>query len=302
MSLAERFGLTGKVALVTGARRGLGRAIAWPSPTPGADIVGLGPNPMPETAEAIAAAGRRFAEVTVDLGAAPDIEAAIAEASACFGRTDILVNNAGIIRRADLLDYSEADWDAVMNVNLKSLFFLSQATARRMIEGRAAGRIINIASLLAFQGGVRIPAYTAAKHGSRRPDARARQRACPAQHHRQRHRAGLHGDRQHRGAPERPRALGAAARRGFQWGASARPTRSPPPFSSSLRPPRPTSPAASSPSTAAGWRAERRRAVGTSPLAAGWARPHMLALESVDFGTGLPDSLVSTPAATGRAT
>ena len=164
MSLAERFGLAGKVALVTGARRGLGRAIALALADAGADIVGLGPNPMPETAEAIAAAGRRFAEVTVDLGAAPDIEAAIAEASACFGRTDILVNNAGIIRRADLLDYSEADWDAVMNVNLKSLFFLSQATARRMIEGRAAGRIINIASLLAFQGGVRIPAYTAAKH------------------------------------------------------------------------------------------------------------------------------------------
>ena len=164
MSIAERFGLNGKVALVTGARRGLGRAIAVALADAGADIVGLGANPMPDTAAAVAARGRRFAEVTVDLGAAPDLEETAAEAHDRFGRIDILVNNAGIIRRADLLDYSEADWDAVMDVNLKSLFFLSQAAARRMIEGRAAGRIINIASLLAFQGGVRVPAYTAAKH------------------------------------------------------------------------------------------------------------------------------------------
>ncbi len=164
MSLAERFGLAGKVALVTGARRGLGRAIAVALADAGADIVGLGPNPMPDTAAAVSETGRRFVEVTVDLGAAPDLEEAVAEAHNRFGRIDILVNNAGIIRRADLLDYSEADWDAVMNVNLKSLFFLSQAAARRMIDGRAAGRIINIASLLAFQGGIRIPAYAAAKH------------------------------------------------------------------------------------------------------------------------------------------
>jgi 2-deoxy-D-gluconate 3-dehydrogenase len=164
MSLAERFALTGKVALVTGARRGLGRAMAMALADAGADIVGLGPNPMPETAEAVEAAGRRFAEVMVDLGAEPDIDAAVAEASDRFGRIDILVNNAGIIRRADLLDYSEADWDAVMDINLKSLFFLSQAVARHMIAGRSPGRIVNIASLLSFQGGIRVPAYTATKH------------------------------------------------------------------------------------------------------------------------------------------
>jgi 2-deoxy-D-gluconate 3-dehydrogenase len=164
MDLADRFGLTGRTALVTGARRGLGRAIAVALAEAGADIVGLGPNPMATTAAAVAATGRRFAELRVDLGAAPDLDAAVAEATAAFGRLDILVNNAGIIRRADLLDYSEADWDAVMDVNVKSLFFLSQAAARQMILGRVAGRIINIASLLSFQGGIRIPAYTAAKH------------------------------------------------------------------------------------------------------------------------------------------
>jgi 2-deoxy-D-gluconate 3-dehydrogenase len=119
---------------------------------------------MPETAEAVAATGRRFAEVMVDLGEDPDIDSAVAEASDRFGRIDILVNNAGIIRRADLLDYSEADWDAVMEINLKSLFFLSQAAARHMVAGRSPGRIINIGSLLSFQGGIRIPAYTASKH------------------------------------------------------------------------------------------------------------------------------------------
>ncbi len=164
MSLAERFALTGKVALVTGARRGLGRAMALALAGAGADIVGLGPNPMPETAEAVEVTGRRFAEVMVDLGNDPDIDSAVAEASDRFGRIDILVNNAGIIRRADLLDYSEADWDAVMDVNLKSLFFLSQSVARHMIAGRGPGRIVNIASLLSFQGGIRVPAYTAAKH------------------------------------------------------------------------------------------------------------------------------------------
>jgi 2-deoxy-D-gluconate 3-dehydrogenase len=164
MSLERRFGLAGKVALVTGARRGLGRAIAAALAEAGADIVGLGPNPMPETAATVAAAGRRFAELRVDLGAAPDCDEAVAEAGDRFGQLDILVNNAGIIRRADLLDYGEADWDAVMEVNVKSLFFLSQAAARHMIAGRVPGRIVNIASLLSFQGGIRVPAYTAAKH------------------------------------------------------------------------------------------------------------------------------------------
>ena len=166
MALADHFGLTGRVALVTGARRGLGRAIAVALAEAGADIVGMGPNPMPETAEAVTATGRQFAEVRLDLADGAEIEAAVAEASDRFGRLDILVNNAGIIRRADLLDWSEADWDAVMDVNVRSLFFLSQAAARHMIAGRMPGRIINVASLLSFQGGIRVPAYTASKPGA----------------------------------------------------------------------------------------------------------------------------------------
>ncbi len=164
MSLAAHFGLNGKVALVTGARRGLGRAIAVALAEAGADVVGLGPNPMPETAAAVAETGRHFAEVLLDLADGAEIDAAVAEAHDRFGRLDILVNNAGIIRRADLLDYSEADWDAVMDVNVRSLFLLSQAAARHMIAARMPGRIINIGSLLSFQGGIRIPAYTASKH------------------------------------------------------------------------------------------------------------------------------------------
>lgn len=164
MSLAAHFGLDGKVALVTGARRGLGRAIAVALAEAGADVVGLGPNPMPETAEAVAATGRRFAEMRLDLADGAEIEAAVAEAHDRFGRLDILVNNAGIIRRADLLDYAEEDWDAVMEVNVRSLFLLSQAAARHMIGARMPGRIINVGSLLSFQGGIRVPAYTASKH------------------------------------------------------------------------------------------------------------------------------------------
>jgi len=159
------FDLAGKTALVTGARRGLGRAMAVALAGAGADIVGLGANPMPETADAVAEAGTRFAELRCDLAKQHDFDRVVADAAAPFGRIDILVNNAGIIRRADLADYSEADWDAVMQVNLKSLFFLSQAVARHMIAGGIAGRIVNVASLLSFQGGVRVPAYVAAKHG-----------------------------------------------------------------------------------------------------------------------------------------
>ncbi|MBN9023287.1 MAG: 2-dehydro-3-deoxy-D-gluconate 5-dehydrogenase KduD [Rhizobiales bacterium] len=164
MSLAAHFGLGGKVALVTGARRGLGRAIAVALAEAGADVVGLGPNPMPETADAVAATGRSFAEIRLDLAESAEIDAAVSEAHDRFGRLDILVNNAGIIRRADLLDYEEADWDAVMDVNVRSLFLLSQAAARLMIAARMPGRIINVGSLLSFQGGIRVPAYTASKH------------------------------------------------------------------------------------------------------------------------------------------
>jgi 2-deoxy-D-gluconate 3-dehydrogenase len=165
VAAATLFALTGKTALVTGARRGLGQAIAGAFAESGADVVGLGANPMPETAKAVGVAGRRFAEVKCDLGEVHDFDQVVAEAEEHFGRLDILVNNAGIIRRADLLDYGSADWDAVMQVNLKNLFFLSQAVARSMVAAGVPGRIVNVGSLLSFQGGIRVPAYVAAKHG-----------------------------------------------------------------------------------------------------------------------------------------
>ena len=159
------FDLTGQVALVTGARTGLGRAMAEALADAGADIVGLGSRPMPDTAASIAAGGRRFVEIVRDLDEPQDFRALVAGILADTGRIDILVNNAGIIHRAELLDFTPEDWDAVMNINLKSAFFLSQAVAAQMIDAKHLGRIINIASILSFQGGIRVPAYTASKHG-----------------------------------------------------------------------------------------------------------------------------------------
>ncbi len=159
------FDLSGKVALVTGARTGLGRGMALALADAEADIVALGSSPMPETADRVRRAGRRFLALEVDLSKRFDAKAVIAEAAGAFGGIDILVNNAGIIRRADLLEYSETDWDDVIDVNLKAAFLLSQAVARHMVETKRKGRIVNIASMLTFQGGIRVPAYSASKHG-----------------------------------------------------------------------------------------------------------------------------------------
>jgi 2-deoxy-D-gluconate 3-dehydrogenase len=120
---------------------------------------------MDETARLCAAAGTGFRAVQADLATLEPIGRIVSESLEAGGRIDILVNNAGIIRRADALDFAEADWDAVMNVNLKSAFFLSQAAARTMLADGKGGKIINIASLLSFQGGIRIPSYTASKSG-----------------------------------------------------------------------------------------------------------------------------------------
>ena len=155
------FDLTGKVALVTGARTGLGRAMAEALADAGADIVGLGSRPMPDTAASIEGRGRRFVEIVCDLEQEQDFRAVVTE----IGRIDILVNNAGIIHRGALLDFTPEDWDRVMSVNLRSVFFLSQAAAAAMIDRKIAGRIVNVASILSFQGGIRVPAYTASKHG-----------------------------------------------------------------------------------------------------------------------------------------
>ena len=157
------FDLSGKVALVTGANTGIGRAIALALAGAGADVALAGRTLAYETDEQIEAMGRRAmlieADVAEDGAAHGMVEATIGT----LGGLDILVNNAGIIRRADTLDYSAEDWDAVIDVNLTSLFFLCQEAGRQMIA-RGRGKIINIASLLSFQGGIRVPAYTASKH------------------------------------------------------------------------------------------------------------------------------------------
>jgi 2-dehydro-3-deoxy-D-gluconate 5-dehydrogenase len=162
--VSNPFDLTGRTALVTGANTGLGQAIAVAMARAGAGIVAVGRSPMDETEAAIRATGRPFKAVQADLGTIAPIARVVEEASD-LGRIDVLVNNAGLIRRADAIDFTEADWDAVMDVNLKSAFFLSQAVARRMLADSRGGKIINVASLLSFQGGIRVPSYTASKSG-----------------------------------------------------------------------------------------------------------------------------------------
>jgi len=151
------------VAAVTGANTGLGRAIAEALAGAGADVALVGRSDPAETLAAIRALGRRATWVNADLGAKPDYARIITGITGELGGLHILVNNAGIIRRANAIDFTEADWDAVLDVNLKAVFFLSQAAARHMIP-QGGGKIINIASVLSFQGGIRVPAYTASKH------------------------------------------------------------------------------------------------------------------------------------------
>jgi 2-deoxy-D-gluconate 3-dehydrogenase len=161
---ASPFDLAGKTALVTGANTGIGQAIAVALAEAGVDVAVAGRSEPTETLAAIQATGRKAVNISADFGSIEPVGRVVDEALAGLGRLDILVNNAGIIRRADLLDFGEADWDAVIDTNLKTLFFLSQAAARHMAH-RGSGKIINIASLLTFQGGVRVPSYAAAKSG-----------------------------------------------------------------------------------------------------------------------------------------
>jgi 2-deoxy-D-gluconate 3-dehydrogenase len=158
------FDLSGRVALVTGANTGLGQAIAIALAEAGADIVVAGRSDPSDTAARVRAAGRRFHALQIDMAQAGQVGALVDQTIAAFGRLDILVNNAGIIRRDDAADVTEADWDAVVDTNLKSVFFLSQAAARHMLAN-GGGKIVNIASLLSFQGGIRVPAYAASKSG-----------------------------------------------------------------------------------------------------------------------------------------
>ncbi|MHB1453878.1 MAG: 2-dehydro-3-deoxy-D-gluconate 5-dehydrogenase KduD [Saccharofermentanales bacterium] len=163
--ILEKFELTGKTAIVTGASTGLGKGISLGLAEAGADIVGVDYVAMDETREEILALGRRFKGIIADLTSTGPIEEIISETISEFGRLDILVNNAGIIRRNDAIDFSEKDWDDVLGINLKTVFFFSKAAAKEFVKQGREGKIINIASMLSFQGGIRVPSYTASKSG-----------------------------------------------------------------------------------------------------------------------------------------
>jgi 2-deoxy-D-gluconate 3-dehydrogenase len=162
--MTNLFDLTGRVAIVTGANTGIGQGIAVALAQAGADVALVGRSSADETADLVRAAGRRAALIGADLSTIAPVKDVVAQTLSELGGLDILVNNAGIIRRADAVDFSEEDWDSVIDTNLKSVFFLSQAAGRHMIaQGR--GKIVNIASMLSFQGGIRVPSYTASKSG-----------------------------------------------------------------------------------------------------------------------------------------
>jgi 2-deoxy-D-gluconate 3-dehydrogenase len=161
--VSNAFSLAGKTVVVTGANTGIGQGIAVACAAAGAYVIGIGRSSMDETAELIAAG--RFTVVAADLSDIARVKALIGELWSAHGPLDGLVNNAGIIRRADAVEHSEADWDAVLDVNLKSLFLLCQGFGREVIGAGRRGKIVNVASLLSFQGGIRVAAYTASKHG-----------------------------------------------------------------------------------------------------------------------------------------
>ncbi|MGG5839097.1 2-dehydro-3-deoxy-D-gluconate 5-dehydrogenase KduD [Huaxiibacter chinensis] len=163
--ILDAFNLTGKVAIVTGCDTGLGQGMTLGLAQAGCDIVGVNRKIPEETAARVTALGRRFMAIQADLSQQACIQDIVTKTVAEMGRIDILVNNAGTIRREDALTFSEKNWDDVINLNLKSVFFLSQAVARQFIAQGEGGKIINIASMLSFQGGIRVPSYTASKSG-----------------------------------------------------------------------------------------------------------------------------------------
>ena len=163
--ILDKFNLDGKVAIVTGASRGLGQGMAVALAEAGADIVGVGVSDSSATGAAVEATGRRYLAIKADLTSTDCVNDIVAQTRSAFGHIDILVNNAGTIKRNDLLDFTEEDWDTVMDLNLKTLFFLSQAVAREFVDQGNGGRIINIASMLSYQGGIRVASYTSSKSG-----------------------------------------------------------------------------------------------------------------------------------------
>jgi 2-deoxy-D-gluconate 3-dehydrogenase len=167
MSILDKFSLKGKVAIVTGTSTGLGQGMALGLADAGCDIVGIDYVLQPETKKMIEDMGRKYLSLQADLIKIDKqgLNELVLQAVTHFNKIDILVNNAGIIRREDSLNFSEKDWDDVMDINLKTVFFLSQQVANQFVKQQTGGKIINIASMLSFQGGIRVPSYTASKSG-----------------------------------------------------------------------------------------------------------------------------------------
>ena len=161
--ILDKFKLDGKIAIVTGAARGLGQGLALAMAEAGADVALVDVLDMGDTQKQIKKLKRRCIAVTADLSKKESADVIVKETVGQLGGIDILFNNAGIIRRAPLVDFTEKDWDDVMNINIRGVFFLSQAVARVMIKQGRGGKIVNTASLLSFQGGIRVPSYTASK-------------------------------------------------------------------------------------------------------------------------------------------
>ncbi|MES2995569.1 MAG: 2-dehydro-3-deoxy-D-gluconate 5-dehydrogenase KduD [Verrucomicrobiota bacterium] len=161
--ILDSFSLAGKTAIVTGASRGLGQAMAIGLAEAGANIIAVSSTPADETAAAVRALGGECSVEVCDLGDRAAVKALMPSIIAAGKQPDILVNCAGIIRRNDFTDFTEADWDDVMGVNLDAAFFLSQAFVKNLLDRKSKGKIIHIASMLSFQGGIRVPSYTASK-------------------------------------------------------------------------------------------------------------------------------------------
>ncbi|MCF6408423.1 2-dehydro-3-deoxy-D-gluconate 5-dehydrogenase KduD [Pseudalkalibacillus salsuginis] len=157
------FSLEGKTALVTGASRGLGQGMALGLAEAGAEVIGVGTRNLDETKSKVEEAGGKFHQILKDLSAKVAAAELAAEAIKINGHVDVLVNNAGIIRRSDLEDFSDEDWFKVIDINQHAVFQLSREIGKHMLEN-GGGKIINIASMLSFQGGLKVPAYTASKH------------------------------------------------------------------------------------------------------------------------------------------
>jgi 2-deoxy-D-gluconate 3-dehydrogenase len=162
-SILDRFKLDGKTAIVTGAARGLGQGMSLAFAEAGADVVAVDVIPMEDTQKQVQALGRKCITIQANLGDRKAIPGIIAEAKKTFSHLDILMNNAGIIRREDFEKFSEKDWDDVMGININAVFFLSQCFVRELLARNAPGKIINVASMLSFQGGIRVPSYTCSK-------------------------------------------------------------------------------------------------------------------------------------------